>query len=341
MSLPQTGPASSPNSSKLVRVTRRRPCAVCGRASWCSYFDDGRGAVCMRVRSERATRDGKGWIHNFRAAGESPPRAAPDALTSAPTDECERADVERRHAAYSSLLSRLTLARSHLDGLTARGLPAEQISRLGYRSAPGEASATSAARSLSNSFDLRGVPGFYLEGGGWRLAKMPPGFIVPYRDERGRVEALQIRRSPHAGPGKYLWLSSKGKPLGSSSGSPAHFAGPDLLRAADEVLLTEGALKADVVAHLTRSPVVAAAGVSNFPADFAARLRESFPSLRRAIVAFDRDLFGKAEVMAALERLAAQLARAGLRVRVRTWPPPAKGYDDFLLSRLGSEGRAA
>lgn len=109
----------------------------------------------------------------------------------------------------------------------------------------------------------------------------------------------------------------------------------------DEVLITEGALKADVVSYLTRSPVVAAAGVSNFPADFPARLRESFPTLRRAIIAFDRDLFDKPEVMGALERLAAQLARARLRVRVRTWPPPAKGYDDFLLSQVQSEGRAA
>lgn len=337
MSLPQSRQSSSPNSSKLVRVTRRRPCAVCGRASWCSYFDDGRGAVCMRVRSERATRDGKGWIHVFNVAGTSPARGTP----AATTEECERADVGRRHAAYSSLLSRLTLSRAHLEALTSRGLGVEEIARLGYGSTPGEALAAAAARSLSNALDLRGVPGFYSRDEGWSLAKMPPGFLVPYRDERGRVEALQIRRSPHDGPGKYLWLSSKGKPSGSSSGSPAHFARPDLLAGRDEVLITEGALKADVVSYLTRSPVVAAAGVSNFPAYFAARLRESFPSLRRAIVAFDRDLFEKPEVMAALERLAAQLARARLRVRVRTWPPPAKGYDDFLLSQVASEGRAA
>jgi hypothetical protein len=292
----------------------------------------------MRVRSERPARGGSGWIHLFDAAQ---PSAPPDSLALRPSADIERAPIDRRHRAYTALLSALVLEDAQRAGLMRRGLPPREILRLGYKSTPGVGFAANAARAIASSVDLRGVPGFYFADGRWRVARMPPGFLVPYRDECGRVEALQIRRWPHDDGDKYRWLSSKGRPLGSSSGSPVHFARPELLNEADEVVITEGALKADAISYLTQSPIIAGAGVSNFPTDFATRLRQIFPALHAAIVAFDRDMLEKPQVFQSLERLTAQLAGVGFEVRVRTWPPPTKGYDDYLLSRLTSGGRAA
>ncbi len=93
-------------------------------------------------------------------------------------------------------------------------------------------------------------------------------------------------------------------------------------------------MKADVIAYLANSPVIGIAGVSSFGADFATRLKESFPNLRRVAIAYDRDLLEKREVYDALLRLTAQLEKASFRVRIRSWQPPAKGYDDYLLSQL-------
>jgi len=54
-------------------VTRHRPCVVCGRGDWCGYSADGSVAICMRVKSNRPTRNG-GWLHRLT---DSAPRPAP------------------------------------------------------------------------------------------------------------------------------------------------------------------------------------------------------------------------------------------------------------------------
>ena len=50
--------------------------------------------------------------------------------------ECPLADVDDRHATYSALLSRLSLATDHRENLLSRGLNLEQIERLGYKTTP-------------------------------------------------------------------------------------------------------------------------------------------------------------------------------------------------------------
>lgn len=67
-------------NDKWYRVTRKRPCAICGRPDWCGYTDG--AGLCMRVESEKQTKNG-GWLHKtedryipptpFRKAIEDPP----------------------------------------------------------------------------------------------------------------------------------------------------------------------------------------------------------------------------------------------------------------------------
>ena len=325
--------------SQLLRASRRRPCPICGKPDWCSISADGDIAVCMRKRSDHPARNG-GWTHILSTGAYSPP-VRPQPTQRQTTPVAERAEIERRHTIYTALLDALDLSEAHRADLLRRGLSQAEITRLHYKSTSSSGAATQIAGALAQRFALHGVPGFYFPHRDWRMVWLPPGYFVPYRDEQGRIAGLQIRRWPYDGDDKYLWLSSKDRPLGASSGAPVHFARPDLLASAEEVIITEGALKADVATYLAQTPVIGVAGVSNFGADFAPRLRDAFPRVRCTVLAYDRDLIEKPHVYQALMRLTAQLERALFQVRVRTWPAPHKGYDDFLLSQLVRRGRAA
>jgi len=59
-------------ATKWVRVTRHRPCPICGKPDWCGVSADGEVACCMRVQSDRPARNG-GWLH----AADGAPRPAP------------------------------------------------------------------------------------------------------------------------------------------------------------------------------------------------------------------------------------------------------------------------
>ena len=335
--------------SQLLRVSRRRPCPICGKPDWCSISGDGDIAVCMRKRSDHPARNG-GWTHILSSGAHSPPvRPQPTGRKTTPV--AERADSERRHVVYTALLDALELSEVHREDLLRRGLSPAEIPRLHYKSTPSSGAATEIARTLSRQFDLRGVPGFYQRSGAWRAAWMPPGYVVPYRDEQGRMQALQIRRCPYDGTDKYIWFSSnpdlmdeQGRqkyPCGTSSNAPLHYTRPDLLRDSHEVWLTEGALKAEIASFLLGgAAIIAAAGVTHFPQNFPASLKAQYPKLKTTIVVFDNDWWVKPPVKAAHQRLRSALAQAGFQVITRTWPTNFKGIDDYLLS-LHREGRTA
>jgi hypothetical protein len=297
--------------------------------------------------SERPTRNG-GWLHLLRS--DPSPRARngtpPRPQTSPPAQETPRADVDKLDGVYSQLLKSLPLAPQHRHDLRRRGLSDGHIARIGFASTPSQAVAAHVVEQLA-PLGLDGVPGFYRERGSWRMVGMFKGYFVPYRDAEQRICGLQYRLEQPIDDAKYIWLSSatdregKARDGGSSSGSPVHFARPDLLAGASEVIITEGGLKAEIIAALIEQPVIAAAGVTTFGEGFAARLRRSFPQLQRVVIAFDADLWIKPQVFAALERLAAQLERARFFVRIRTWPQQFKGFDDYLLAQVRGEEVAA
>jgi hypothetical protein len=107
-------------------------------------------------------------------------------------------------------------------------------------------------------FDLHGVPGFYREAKEWQLniSDWQAGYFIPVRDLAGRIQALQIRRDD--GAPRYCWLSSSNKPDGTTSSAPLHFAAPHRLESGS-VIITEGALKSEVIAQFSDSAVIALA----------------------------------------------------------------------------------
>lgn len=89
-----------------------------------------------------------------------------------------------------------------------------------------------------------------------------PGTLIPVRDRKGRIQALQIRKDyAKRNKRKYYWLASGDLPNGLGTGAPAHFAGDPH---AKEILITEGALKADAAHALTGKTFIALGGTPQF-----------------------------------------------------------------------------
>lgn len=329
---------------KLARVTRREPCPICQKSNWCSVSADRAFAICMRAPSEREAKNG-GFIHILDESMRGQARPAPIEVT-----QHQRADIGVRDETNQHLLAALNLRPRDRKDLLRRGLAESAIDGNGYKTIP----LPSELNDLMEKFEgkgLRGVPGFFRKDGAWRLnigewkdknntaRSFHQGYLIPVRDVQGRIEGFQIRRANVAGDEpRYIWLSSNEKEEGTSSGAPVHYRNVEQARKSGQAIITEGALKADVAAHLLNNKyaVIAVAGVSSFPEDFGRRLKSRIPELRQAVIAFDADAVRKPEVLRALERLSGSLRDAGLEVRELRWEESqGKGLDDYLLRGQG------
>lgn len=310
----------------------KRSCPVCGRTHQyhCSVTVDGGLALCRFKWSENQAQDGR-YIHVLTPNQQKVFAPVP-LLPLKEEIVTERANADRLYTTYSALLSRLELTPFHGEELLIRrGLSDTTIANNLYASVPDSTEGDRIARDLAEFIDLRGVPGFYRQDGCWRLNTWAKGFYVPYRDEQGRIVGLQIRRDGDADP-KYMWLSSTSLPEGTPATSCVHFVKPDLARNG-QVLITEGALKADRISDFLQSSVVALAGVTGCnPQTFVTYLLRALPEVRSIVVAFDIDWQEKREVKRALDRLIKALRATSLPVNVRKWEPAlGKGLDDVLF----------
>jgi hypothetical protein len=158
------------------------------------------------------------------------------------------------------------------------------------------------------------------------------------RRGRERVVALQLRRDhiPDGTDLRYVLLSSTHLEGGANSSAPVHFRDVEAVRRSGRAVITEGALKGDVISDRLNQGVIAISGVSSFRQGFGSELRRLIPSLRQADVCFDSDWRTNHHVKDAIFRLLRELSSARVAASVRTWPSRHKGFDDFLV-----EGRAA
>lgn len=174
------------------------------------------------------------------------------------------ASVEERNKTYSMLLSMLVLADTHKDNLLDRGLSEEQIEKNGYKSTPIFGFKRLTQRLLDAGCIVEGVPGFYQDQDGqWTVhfSKKTAGYLVPYRDEDGRIQGMQIRLNQPFDGCKYIWVSSVNFHMGVSSGSPVHLAGE---LGATILYITEGGLKGDVAHALSGETFGCIAGVNQY-----------------------------------------------------------------------------
>jgi hypothetical protein len=314
----------------------KQTCPVCHQMDngWnCQITEDDGMALCSRVPSDQMARNGRQYVHKLRQ--DVPPSKG---VPANPTVEQinKKSDPQIVHEAYSKLLSGLTLSEKHSRELMDnRGLSDTTIANNLYATVPLSKDGGEIGKRLSKAAKLDGVPGFYTDSKCWRLNISVPGFYVPYRDAGGRIVGIQIRKD-HVGDdgGKYIWLSSSTKENGCSPGTPLHFANPERVTESGRVLVTEGALKAEIIAEHSDEGVVAMAGVTGTkPADLIEALAAAFPKLEEIVLAFDMDWERKPQVKQALVKVIEAANERFASVTVRTWDLGlGKGYDDLLLS---------
>lgn len=242
-------------------------------------------------------------------------------------------DPDHLDLVYRMTLGALSLSERHREDLLARGLTEEAIHARAYRTLGSDEDRRRVVETIRRGLSedaMRQVPGFGIQGGGWTLAA-PEGLFIPVLDARGRIVGIQVRTADPRR--KYRWLSTPSLTAGASSGSPAHVANPGREGA---VWITEGPLKADVLAARLGLRAVAVPGVAAW--------RKALPVVQElrppsAVLAFDQDE-DPATAMA-VGRHTRDLARTlrrtlGLGVRVASWER-GKGVDDALA--LGAEIR--
>ena len=255
--------------------------------------------------------------------------------------DTEAANVEKRSIGYSAFMQKLSLSKDHYNDLIRRGLRRVDIINNGYRSTP-TFNGNKIAESLRRQgVDLYGVPGFFRDDNGfWRLVSQQSGYFIPVRDLSGKllrgkgfVQGLQIRCDDPQGS-KYMWLSSRDYKDGSGAKTWTHFCGyPE-----DEVIITEGPLKADIIYRFINKPVLAMPGVNAVEHLIPVLNKLRALGVKKIKIAFDMDMYSNKHVKQALENLKNIIESIGFEYTVLSWDTKYKGYDDYLLHQYLEAG---
>lgn len=241
--------------------------------------------------------------------------------------------LEERHAAYSEMLSYLSLSEKHRANLLERGLSNERIERNEYRSMPEtETGRKLLAKLVGLNYDLHGIPGFYTRYGEWTIAG-PNGFLIPVRDRNGLIQGCKIRLDDETRPGrKYRWLSSRDRRMknGSRSYSWIHVTGNINSKRA---FITEGPLKGDVASYLSDDALFVCVGGVNAIGGLRETLRDL--KVKEVVEAMDMDQMTNKQVRDAILAMRKEVKRIpGIKYYKYSWNPAYKGVDDYLYSRM-------
>lgn len=324
----------------------------------CPFCNDTKAHLNVKLEKNvfRCNRCGKGGgvLHLYAAAHDISLNAAYDELCRIFASNGKRpsgsgamkpvvvnpeqpiADAATRNNTYGNLLSLLSLGASHRESLLLRGLSGDDIVRLGYKTTPAVRSARIVTELLNRGCELEGVPGFFRDQdtGAWKLDIRASGIMLPDRNSKGEIEAIQIRLDK-VYKSKFNNLTSAEKYYGTTSACCPHFAG--LAEDTKAVYLTEGVMKADIAHCLSVElgypcAFVGLTGVGNFNQFLRVldELRQC--GITRIKVAFDMDAFTNENVMAARERVLKTGTESGFDMTPLRWNPIFKGIDDLLLS---------
>ena len=267
-------------------------------------------------------------IAQCRGGGDADNESKPAPLLPE-INESPIASVTNRHAAYTALLSMLSLAADHMRNLLERGLPERAIAESDYRTKPMVGGRILAKRLMESGCHIEGVPGFYKENtGSWTFIEGKRGILIPVRDIQGRIQGLQVRRDD-VSKRKYRWVSSAGIESGTNGcGAEGwlHLSGP--IR--DTILLTEGPLKADIVHHLTGQTVLAVPGVNSLKHLEHTLIELKAFGVKKIMTAFDMDFLRNPHVQSGYGELTRLLGRHGFSYGTYLWRPDFNGLDDFI-----------
>jgi hypothetical protein len=273
------------------------------------------------------------------------------------TPEIELAPIDVRDPVYRELIRISPAGRYQQQliddpesGLISRGLLRKETINYGALPAT-QKERDKLSRSLRSFAKARfpqyanliGIPGVWQDDKGfthiWKKSRKShdyhmPMLLIPYKDAHGRIQACQLRLHPlditEDNPKKYLWLSSPKDPKGTSSGTPLHFTfDPNSLSAGADVVITEGALKADTLVSLRPNVhAIATSGVSCAQEELVNAARPY-----NMLIGFDADYKTNPAVCRQLARLISsreldrQSRQLTTTTRILSWDG-AKGIDE-------------
>jgi len=229
----------------FARVSKKRPCRICGKPTYCGFSRDEGTSICMRISagSRGLSRNG-GDIHVHT---EIPFITIQPRIISQPIP---LAPLEIRDAVFRELI-KISPASNYREelvtgpgGLLSRGLLERHTTSYGALPPTNQQRAILAgilndyvranfpehAESHSGA-GIVGVPGFWQDRSGvvhiWKPRNyLMPLLVIPYKDANGLIQACQIRLHANdisSDEKRYYWLSSPQERFGTSSGTPIHF----------------------------------------------------------------------------------------------------------------------
>lgn len=333
------------------RVSKKRPCSICGKPDWCSTTRDYNIAFCARIATNADRLSSKGWgiFYDVRIPYRAPQTLPQKQLSR--SRSASIASVEVRDKVYQRLikLSPLTVTFKLNFGKAWSTKQGQDIYCYGILP-----KSTNARHRLIQLLieslvkedraipPIRGVPGFWRDSNG--KARLGSDFdydddllLIPFLDSTGLIQACQIKAIGRTtnNPGKYQWLSSTGKREGCSSGTPLHHEGSKGFGGKiDTILVTEGVLKAAATQHFIADRyVVANAGVATSHQEIVKVARQ-----KALEIAFDADCFTNPHVARATASLLAlrsreqQFLSCDKPTKILAWDRRFKGIDDALIA---------
>lgn len=337
------------------RVSKKRPCGICGKPDWCSTTATETISFCARstLNADRVSRYGWGvfYYHNpsrsdfsfdLKRNFKQPPKTKKSKVSHDMASAAIRDKVYRKLIELSPATSNHEIVKGR-GGLLERGiLDFSQYGNLprliNERRVLVERLVEELRKEGLRSFE--GIPGFWRDTRRrLRLWSEHDSFddlmMIPFVGSEGLIRACQIRFMqciPNKS-GHYVWLSSSKEKDGCGPGAPLHHADPSS-RSARTVLVTEGALKAATAQRfLPGRYVVGNSGVATAHREIVETARG-----RPLEIAFDNDSFTNphvARALASLIRLRCSDKTSFADkddVRILTWDRRIKGLDDALLT---------
>ena len=338
--------AHTENYGGFIPVSSEDPCPICGKPDWCRQ-DFKTGIVeCHRVDEGAIKETAAGWfLHkigdvHLEAPIKTRRKSAADKFSR------EKLSINELTPIYDSLYSLLSLTPEHNKALEQRGLTADEIELLDYRSFPYQNDQkrriVEKLRTEYGNEKLLATPGIHCSQNGtaYTFYGKNPGIMIPVRTFSGDIRGFQIRRDRSQDGGKYYWFSSGSR---CSSLSPIHFSIHG--KKTDELWITEGMLKADVAALKLQKKVVGLAGINGWKgheSELKMIIDELSP--KKVIIALDADNDENPMVKKAIFQLCNfyEGYSKSYEVLIAYWQiSEAKGIDDLLLSGSQPELYAA
>ena len=345
----------------FARVSKKRPCRICGKPTYCGFSRDEGTSICMRISagSRGLSRNGG----NIHVHTEIPFITIQPRIMRPISQSIPLAPLEIRDAVFRELI-KISPASNYMKelvagpgGLLSRGLHKDDATR--YGALPRTKQQRAALAGILNDYvcghfpehatsysgtGVVGVPGFWQELSGavhiWKPRNyLMPLLVVPYKDANGLIQACQIRlhaKDISSDENRYCWLSSPQERHGTSSGTPIHFTFvKQKLPPGETVLITEGALKADTVVRFRpNARVIAASGVTCSHDELVKAARPY-----TALIAFDADYKTNPAVCRQLARLIVQRLNDSREQQIRSttnvlcWNE-ANGIDDAVRANV-------